>query len=400
MDELLWSMERGRATVLVSLDLSAAFDTVDHQILLEVLGSTYGISDAALGWIASYLTDRKLRVNIKDSTSDVKSFNFSVPQGSCLGPVLFNLYSSTIVDCVEKGQTLGGYADDHCVMDSFDPTGANEEETCVRRLESSLNKIGIWMASNRLKMNPSKTEFTIFASRNTTSKINTTHIEVDKEQVPTSDHLKYLGVWFDSQLSMDKHITSKCNAAIFNIRNIASIRRFINLDTAKLLATSLVLTHLDYSNSILSGLPKKSIMKMQRIQNWAAKVVLCRDRYSSSTDALIKLHWLPIKERIDFKILCIIFKCLNKMAPPYLESKIKKKTFTRNTRASTRGTMLEVPFVRKSTFAARAFSVYGPELWNTLPTKLHKLTTIDSFKRGLKTELFTRAFKAHLPNQN
>ena len=399
IDELLWSMEKGRANVLVSLDLSAAFDTVDHQILLDVLGSNYGISETALHWISSYLMDRKLSVIIKDCSSDIKSFNFSVPQGSCLGPVLFNLYSSTIVDCVAEGQSLGGYADDHCIIDSFDPASEDEEEACVHRLESSLNKISTWMASNRLKMNPAKTEVTVFASKNTANKITTTSIEVANEPVPTSDLMKYLGVWFDSQLTLDKHISSKCSSAIYNIRNIASIRRFINLDTAKLLATSLVLTHLDYSNSILAGLPKKSISKMQRVQNWAAKVVLYRDKYSSSTEALIQLHWLPVKERIDFKILCIIFKCLNRMAPSYLSSKIKVKQFPKNTRASAIGLTLEVPYVRKSTFAARAFSVYGPKLWNSLEPKLQKMTSIDSFKRCLKTELFKRAFKSNLTNK-
>ena len=251
------------------------------------------------------------------------------------------------------------------------------------------------MASNRLKMNPTKTEVTIFASNHTSKNINTTSIQVANESVPISDHLKYLGVWFDTQLTMDKHISAKCNSAILNIRNIASIRRYINLDTAKLLATSLVLTHLDYSNSILSGLPHKSIARMQRLQNWAAKVVLLRDKYSSSENALIQLHWLPVKERIDYKILTIIFKCLNKMAPQYLSAKIKVKTYTRNTRASSNGITLEVPFVRKSTFAARAFSVYGPTLWNTLPPKIQEMNNYDSFKRCLKTELFNRAFKSN-----
>ena len=400
MDELLWSLEKGRANILVPLDLSAAFDTVDHQILLEVLSATYGLSGNALRWMSSYLMDRKLSISIKDSSSDVKCFNFSVPQGSCLGPVLFNLYSSTIVDCIDKGQSLGGYADDHCIIDSFDPAIPEEEKACVLRLETTLKKVSTWMASNRLKMNPTKTEVTIFVSSKISNKVTTTSIEVANECVTISNYLKYFGVWFDGQLSMEKHISSKCNSAIFNIRNIASIRHYINLDTAKLLATSLVLTHLDYSNSILSGLPKKSISKMQRVQNWAAKVVLYRDRYSSSKEALIQLHWLPIKERIDYKILCIIYKCLHNMAPLYLSAKIKRKRFPKNTRASTIGITLEVPYTRKSTFAARAFSVYGPKLWNSLTPKLQELSSIDSFKRCLKTELFTRAFNSELNSIN
>ena len=393
MDQLLWAMEKGHASIIVALDLSAAFDTVDHEILADVLQSCFGITDKALGWITSYLNERKLRVNIRDSQSDIKCFNFSVPQGSCLGPVLFNLYCSTITNCIDDSQSLGGYADDHCLIDSFDPATPETESECIERLESSLNNISNWMASNMLKMNPSKTETAIFISKNISSKVQTKSITVAGEQVATSDHIKYLGVWFDQHLLMEKHISTKCSAAIMNIKSIASIRRFINRDTAKLLATSLVLTHLDYSNSILCGLPDKSIMRLQRIQNWAAKVVLQRDKYSSSTDALIQLHWLPIRERIDFKILCLVYKCLNNLAPSYLASRINIKTFTRNTRASKKGKTLEVPQVKKSTFAARAFSVYGPNLWNTLPPYLQESSSINTFKKYLKTELFRRAFK-------
>lgn len=249
------------------------------------------------------------------------------------------------------------------------------------------------MAANMLKMNPTKTEVAIFASKTTLNKICTSSIEVAGEKVSTSEHLKYLGVWFDNHLSMEKHITTKCNAAILNIRCISSIRRFINMDTAKLLASSLVLTHLDYSNSILCGLPKKSIMRLQRIQNWAAKVVLHRDKYSSSTEALIILHWLPIKERIDFKILSLVYKCIYNLAPPYLSSLLKIKKFARCTRASFAGITLEVPIVKKSTFAARSFSVYGPTIWNALPLDVQESISFEVFKRRLKTVLFRRAFQ-------
>ena len=391
-NHLLWSLEQGRATTIVALDLSAAFDTVDHDILITVLNSCFGISHDALDWFSSYLKDRRLCVRIRNSNSDNKCFNFSVPQGSCLGPVLFNLYCSTITECISSEQNLGGYADDHCLIDSFNPINPQAEVDCNTRIETTLKKICTWMAANKLKMNPAKTEILTVATKSSSNKIQHKFIEVDQEQVPISDHLKYLGVWLDSHLSFEKHINSKCSAACINIRSIAAIRRFIDLDTAKLLASSLVLTHLDYSNSILCGLPKKSILKLQRIQNWAAKVVLHRDKYSSSTDALITLHWLPIKERIDFKILCLVFKSINNMAPQYLSSLLKIKSFPRNTRASTRGITLEVPKVKKATFAARSFSVYGPKLWNSLPPLIHHSPSYSVFKNKVKTELFNQAF--------
>ena len=394
MNQLLWSLEEGKVTIIVALDLSAAFDTVDHNILVNVLHSCFGISGKALDWFVSYLKDRRLNVRIRDSTSEMKCFNFSVPQGSCLGPVLFNLYCSTITECISSGQNLGGYADDHCLIDSYDPRVQSEEERCTERIETTLKKIGNWMAANKLKMNPAKTETIMIASKASLEKSQLTSVKVDQDEVTIANHLKYLGVWLDSNLSMDKNITTKCNSARINIRNIASIRRFIDLDTAKLLASSLVLTHLDYSNSILCGLPKKSLLKLQRIQNWAAKVVLHRDKYSSSTEALTILHWLPIKERIDYKVLCLIYKSINGMAPEYLSSLIKIKTFARQTRASKQGIILEIPKYKKARFAARSFSVYGPQIWNSLPPHIHLAATYSVFKKRVKTELFNRAFKS------
>ena len=394
VNQLLWSLEQGKVTVIVALDLSAAFDTVDHDILINVLHSCFAISGKALEWFVSYLKDRKLNVRIRNSESETKCFNFSVPQGSCLGPVLFNLYCSTITECISSGQNLGGYADDHCLIDSYDPRVPSEEERCTERIETTLGKIGNWMAANKLKMNPTKTETIMIASKASLEKANLQSIKVDQDEVTIANHLKYLGVWLDSNLSMDKHITTKCNSASINIRNIASIRRFIDLDTAKLLASSLVLTHLDYSNSILCGLPKKSLMNLQRIQNWAAKVVLHRDKYSSSTEALIILHWLPIKERIDYKVLCLIYKCINGMAPEYLTSLLKIKIYARQTRASKQGITLEIPKYKKARFAARSFSVYGPQLWNSLPSHIHLSSTYSVFKKRVKTELFNRAFNS------
>ena len=367
---------------------------MDHDILINVLNSCFGISHNALDWFTSYLKDRRLCVHIRNSVSENKCFNFSVPQGSCLGPVLFNLYCSTITSCISDEQNLGGYADDHCLIDSFNPNIPQAEADCISRIESTLKNIGSWMTANKLKMNPAKTEIVTFATKSSFNKIQHNSIEVDQEKVAISSHLKYLGVWLDSHLSFEKHINSKCGVACMNIKSIAAIRRFIDLDTAKLLASSLVLTHLDYSNSILCGLPKKSIHKLQRIQNWAAKVVLHQDKSSSSTEALITLHWLPIKERIDFKILCLIYKCINTLAPDYLSSLLKIKTFSRVTRASTRGITLEVPQVKKATFAARSFSVYGPKLWNSLPPIIHHSSSYSVFKNKVKTELFNRAFKS------
>ena len=389
MNRLLWSMEKGEVVVMAALDLSAAFDTVDHQVLISVLKQNFGVEGIALNWIKTYLANRQMHIKVNDSTSSVRTFNYSVPQGSCLGPVFFNIYSSTILECIESTQDLGGYADDHYLCDSFKPSDPQSETSCIDRIETSIDHIISWMSANVLKINAAKTEVTLFASRQLLPKVCMNQLRVGSERVSTGDTIKYLGIYLDSSLTLQKHIQSKCKVAIFNIRNISQIRKFIDISTAKLLASALVLSHLDYSNSILCGLPGNAINRLQRVQNWAAKVVLGLSKYDSSREALRSLHWLPVKQRIDFKILCIIFKCLHNMAPEYLSNLIQEKAFARNTRlAASSGIILVVPFTRRSTFASRSFSVYGPRLWNGIPAKLRNMKNFDCFKRHLKTFLF------------
>jgi hypothetical protein len=240
MDNLLWNMERGQVSVVVALDLSAAFDTIDHGVLDKVLMVNYGIRNSALEWFRSYLRDRQMFVKVDKSRSDKKTFNYSVPQGSCLGPFLFNLYASTITECVLPCQTIAGYADDHIIIDSFSTADPSQEQSCTIRLQNTLFKVKTWMESNALKMNTEKTEVVLFGSRVQLSKVQTTDINVAGDTVNTNDQLKYLGVWLDKNLSLTDHIQAKVKTAAGSIRSIMAIRDYIDMDTAKLLATSLV----------------------------------------------------------------------------------------------------------------------------------------------------------------
>ena len=169
----------------------------------------------------------------------------------------------------------------------------------------------------------------------------------------------------------------------------------MTVESAKQIASSLVLSHLDYSNGVLVGLPEVSIQRMQRIQNWAAKVVLCHNKYESSSFALYLLHWLPIKHRIHFKVISLVYKCIHRSAPKYLSNLINIRQFTRSTRSaisSKQAVVLEVPHVHWGTFACRSFSVAGPNLWNALPESIRRIGDYLVFRNHLKSHLFKDAF--------
>ena len=177
---------------------------------------------------------------------------------------------------------------------------------------------------------------------------------------------------------------------MFNLQRIKNIWKFLDRDSCTTLVVCLCLSHLDYSNSILYGLPKSGIQQMQNIQNYAAKLVLGRSKYSSNKEALAELHWLPVKSRIKFKILVLVFKCLRGEAPECLMDLLERCTKqTHNLRSSNIKDRLVIPrTVRRQTFAARSFSVAGLTLWNKLPNHIKNSNCLDIFKKNLKTFLF------------
>ena len=231
VNDLLWSMERKEATAVAVIDLSAAFDTVDHNILINLLHETFGIGDKALRWFQSYLENRYCKVKIGKDYSEKKLLNFSVPQGSCVGPVLYLSYAASISDVVsdvsEEGDprpiSIIGFADDHAMKKSFIPTLEDDEEVCIANIQACLFRVKEWMDSMRLKMNEGKTEFIIIGSSHQIAKCSTTHLNVNNIEVQRSSVIKYLGTHMDEKLSFKEHITAKCRTAAINFQRIKAI---------------------------------------------------------------------------------------------------------------------------------------------------------------------------------
>jgi hypothetical protein len=152
-----------------------------------------------------------------------------------------------------------------------------------------------------------------------------------------------------------------------------------------------VISHLDYCNCLLAGLPSNLINKLQRVQNCAARIIKQTGKFDHITPTLKELHWLPIKYRIDYKTILITFKVLNKLAPPYIEELINPYTPTRQLRSASQNLLSSHPY-RLATYGGRSFAVRSPELWNALPPQLRKIDSLHVFKRSLKTHLFNIAF--------
>ena len=390
-------MENQNVTAVMALDLLAAFDTVDHEILSSVLEHNFGLEGTVLNWFTSYLDHRSCKVNIGEDYSSIRKLPFSVPQGSCAGAQLFNLYCSMIQEIVNPPLTLHGFADNHAVGNKFKPGEWSEEARCMCELEDCAVDLKVWMNENRLKMNNDKTEFILFGSKPQLEKCKTKTLNVDNTEIELADKIKYLGVILDQNLSLKKHITSKCQTTKLNIQHIKNIRHLLTQEVTEILVLGTVISHLDYFNSILVGLPEVDITKMQHIQNIAAKMVVLNSvamKESNSTSILEKLHWLPIHRRIEYKILTLIHKCLSCGVPEYLAKLLIEYPYAER-RLGLRSQNLErrlvEPKTKLKTFAARSFSCVGLKWWNLLLNALKTIESAQEFRNKLKTYLLKRS---------
>ena len=229
----------------------------------------------------------------------------------------------------------------------------------------------------------------MFGHHSQLKKYETKTIQISDVKIPKVDIIRYLGAWLDNNLSFKHHVMKKCQVAMWNFLRIRSIRKYLTKEACETLVIGVVMSHLDYSNSLLIGVPKCTIKPMQRIQNMCAKLILERSKYDSSICALKELHWLPIYKRIEFKILCLVHKSLIGEAPDYLSEMFKpiRRTSTVITRSAEEN-LLEIPFTERATFACRSIGVQGPKLWNKLPTNIREVKNHDNFKKVLKTHFF------------
>ena len=202
-----------------------------------------------------------------------------------------------------------------------------------------------------------------------------------------TDHVKLLGVTLDSHLSFDNHISNICSSSYFHIRALRHIRPFLDSETSQTIACAIVGSRLDYANSILTGISSRNIHCLQRVQNSLARVVTRST--SNSTSSLVSLHWLPIQQRIDYKLATVFHRSLHNACPQYLSSLLQPYTPSRNLRSASLN-FLSQPRIN-ITLASRGFRYAGPSLWNSLPPHLKSIDSYSTFKSNLKTLLFSTA---------
>ncbi|XDV54562.1 hypothetical protein PO909_022822 [Leuciscus waleckii] len=334
----------------------------------------YGFSSAASIWLQNYLINRRQTVFFNGSLSEEKTVCCGIPQGSCLGPLLFSIYINDLPLVLRKAK-IAMYADDSTIYSS---------QSTVQELENvlmeELKPVIEWVTNNKLVLNISQTKSILFGTRYMLLNEPRLNIVVKDINVAQVQETKLLGIEVDNKLSWSSHI----KAVVRRMgRGLSMVRRCSNMlpfnMTADVIKT-VVLSQLDYCDALLAGCPASSINKLQLVQNAAARVLTRSRKYDHITSILSSLHWLPIKFRINYKVLLMTYKALNGLAPGYRSLR------------SLNSRILVIPRISKTTKGGRAFSHLAPKLWNGLPDIVRGSDSLSQFKTRLKTHLFSQAF--------
>ena len=245
------------------------------------------------------------------------------------------------------------------------------------------------MANNCLKLNDSKSEFLILRPSCQSAHLSKVPapLAIGRCQMSPAVSARNIGVIFDETMSMDKQIRQVCKSAFHQLHNICSIRKFLDRDALQTLVHALVTSKLDSFNSLYSGLPVCQIMKLQRVQNAAVRLVLRIQRCEHITPGLMSLHWLPVEKRIVFKLCLLVYKTQNCLAPSYLCGLLLPYAPARQLRSGSRNLMV-VPRAWTQTYGNRLFSVAASVQWNQLSDCIRRQESMAAVKVSLKTHLF------------
>ena len=299
---------------------------------------------------------------------------------------------SPLGDNVKKyGLCYHFYADDSQLYISILPKSVVDEKVAFSRIESCVEEIRSWMDLNKLKLNDGKTEFLLLGRKAQLNKVSCGVMTVRSATISTSGLVRNLGVLFGSELNIKKQVFSICQSAHYHLRNLQHIKDCIPCESLEINVHAFITSRLDYCNSLLTGIPKYLVNKLQLVQNAAARLITGVCKLEHITPVLYQLHWLPVEYRINFKILVMTYKILHGYAPKYLCDLIEVRQSSRTLRSSNK-ILLHIPRTKLSSAGDRALACAAPRLWNQLPTNNMQSNSLNSFKTNLKTHLFSTYF--------
>ena len=369
-----------KISLLILLDLSKAFDSVCHNILLRKC------IDLSIdpSWFKSYLENRYQSVRLEDTISSSKQVEFGVPQGSILGPILFIIYindmATALRDCL-----LVQYADDSQILIKGN---VQELDLLIEKAENLLNKAKRYFQINGLNINESKTKCMFIGSRQYIAQIpENTVINFNGFTIEKSEYVKNLGVYYDQYMLFNFHInemSKKVNGTLIFLNRIKD--RF-DSEMRAMVVQSLALSIVNYCLKIWGSTTKQQIQRVQKLQNFAAKIIDGKaKKFDHASPILKKFEWLNIRQKIEYDLCILIFKIVRNLLPEWL--------FTVDTVGSRRDRITRANrnlYIQRTVtdIGGRSLIKQGSLLWNKLPSSLKNIQNVNTFKSHLKKHILS-----------
>nr|CAI5835546.1 unnamed protein product [Callosobruchus analis] len=394
-DDIFRANDQGKLTLLVLLDFSKAFDTLNHKLMLNIL-NYIGLSHSAVQLFDSYNSDRMQSVNVAGNRSSFLRLHSGVPQGSILGPLLFSVYTcqlkSALVSCQQHF-----YADDTQVYVSFFP---DEAPQAICALNLDLHLLYNSSLQHCLKLNPLKSSLIVFGNRHTRSRFSEVNlpITINNEIIERKTTLKNLGLILDDNLRFSDHIKHKLQSAYLCLKTIYQNRQYLSMSMKKILCDSLVLSHLNYGDVIYdSCLTVSDAFRIQKLQNSCLRLIFGIRKYDHITHKLNDAHWLNMKNRRLLHACCMYLSLIRLKEPQYLIDKLEFRTDAHNVNLRHKN-LLTTPSHNTEQFK-RSFSYNIVRVYNNLPEAMRNLPSKSLIKIKLTQMLMSQQRNREIKNQ-
>ena len=368
VEDWRYALDKKQIVGAILMDLSKEFDCLPHKLLLEKL-KAYGLSDKANKLLESYLTMRKQRVKLGQTQSEWRELLKGVPQGSILGPLLFNIFMNDMYYCINECQ-LYGYADDNTLSKA-----ANDVESLTRSLESDAASTLSWFENNHMCANPDKFQAIVLGMKNP----ETLNFQLGNIAIKSEDKVRLLGIDLDSKLNFNCHIHEICQKAARQINALKRLSKFLTLESR--IFRSFIMSNFNYCSLVWHACGAKNTRKLEKLQERALRFVYL-DKVSSYDDLLTKANLTTLHLGRLKMLATEVYKSVHKLNPPYIQDIYKTTVTNRRLR---RQNNLHMPRVNSTTYGLNSLAYQGANIWNGLTQDLQSAISLNSFKRLLGT---------------
>ena len=378
LEQIITSLDNKQITMAIYIDLSKAFDSLDHNILLHKL-EHYGIRGIPYNWFKNYLTGRKQFTQFNDVSSDILPITCGVPQGSTLGPLLFLIYANDIIN-TSKLLRFVLYADDTNILFTH-----KDEKALYNTVNNELTNVCDWFMANRLQINRDKTKYMIFRSSNQYNNLNL-NVHIDDITIDKISKINFLGVIIDDRLTWTDHVNSIRGKISMSIGIMRKLRSILPLKTLFMLYNAFVLPYLDYCSLVWSGTSSGNLQRLYTLQKKAIRICT-NSHFIAHTSPLFKeLNCVTFYDSISLKLGIFMFKFVNGLLPDIFIQYFKRNLAIHQFNTRNKNNFV-LPFCRLTLKQNNSVIYKGSKLWNELDSTLKNVNMTSSFRSKFKKHI-------------